>query len=112
MGKREYDCTPWGMPAYNIFGWQKPCYLLQDGYADSYQELLADTNWDNYGTQSGNPQVRELHGAQRIRGQRRERNIRIAEGIAGDCARNAFNRYDDPDVESTAHHPHRERANW
>ena len=55
MGRREYDCTPWGMPAYNIFGWQKPCYLLQDGYADSYQELLEDTNWDNFGCQSGNP---------------------------------------------------------
>ena len=37
MGKREPDkCTPWGMPTYNIFGWQKPCYLLQDGYADSF----------------------------------------------------------------------------
>src|SRR5579864_1893268 len=35
MGKRHYACTPWGMPTYNIFGWQKPCYLLQDGYADS-----------------------------------------------------------------------------
>ena len=42
MGKRNYDCTPWGMPTYNIFGWQKPCYLLQDGYADTFQELLAD----------------------------------------------------------------------
>ena len=35
MGTREYDCTPWGNPTYNIFGWQKPCYLLQEGYADS-----------------------------------------------------------------------------
>jgi hopanoid biosynthesis associated radical SAM protein HpnH len=55
MGKRDYPCTPWGMPTYNIFGWQKPCYLLQDGYADSFAELLAETNWDNYGTASGNP---------------------------------------------------------
>jgi hopanoid biosynthesis associated radical SAM protein HpnH len=55
MGKRDYQCTPWGSPAYNIFGWQKPCYLLQDGYADSYQELLATTDWKNYGTESGNP---------------------------------------------------------
>ncbi len=37
MGKRDYQCTPWGSPAFNIFGWQKPCYLLQDGYADTYQ---------------------------------------------------------------------------
>jgi hypothetical protein len=43
------------MPTYNIFGWQKPCYLLQDGYADSFAELLAETKWDNYGTASGNP---------------------------------------------------------
>jgi hopanoid biosynthesis associated radical SAM protein HpnH len=55
MGKRHYACTPWGMPTYNIFGWQKPCYLLQDGYADSFQELLDSTAWENYGTESGNP---------------------------------------------------------
>ncbi|MGA9720417.1 MAG: adenosyl-hopene transferase HpnH, partial [Acidobacteriaceae bacterium] len=45
MGKRDYQCTPWGSPAFNIFGWQKPCYLLQDGYADTYQELLDTTDW-------------------------------------------------------------------
>jgi len=56
MGKRNYNCTPWGMPTYNLFGWQKPCYLLQDGYAESYQELIETTDWDAYGTQSGNPQ--------------------------------------------------------
>ena len=55
MGKRHYACTPWGMPTYNIFGWQKPCYLLQDGYADSFQELLESTAWEEYGTESGNP---------------------------------------------------------
>lgn len=55
MGKRDYQCTPWGSPAYNIFGWQKPCYLLQDGYVDSFQELLDTTDWSNYGTESGNP---------------------------------------------------------
>ena len=55
MGKREYKCTPWGMPTYNIFGWQKPCYLLQDGYADSFDELLRETEWSRYGTESGNP---------------------------------------------------------
>jgi hopanoid biosynthesis associated radical SAM protein HpnH len=56
MGKRNYKCTPWGMPTYNIFGWQKPCYLLQDGYAESYKELMETTEWANYGTESGNPQ--------------------------------------------------------
>jgi hopanoid biosynthesis associated radical SAM protein HpnH len=56
MGKRNYKCTPWGMPTYNIFGWQKPCYLLQDGYAESYRELMETTEWASYGTESGNPQ--------------------------------------------------------
>ncbi len=55
MGKQKLTCTPWGMPTYNVFGWQKPCYLLQDGYADSFNELLAETKWQNYGTESGNP---------------------------------------------------------
>jgi hopanoid biosynthesis associated radical SAM protein HpnH len=55
MGKRHYTCTPWGMPTFNLFGWQKPCYLLQDGYADTFAELMQDTNWENYGTESGNP---------------------------------------------------------
>jgi hypothetical protein len=55
MGKREYECTPWGMPCFNIFGWQKPCYLLQEGYADTFAELMNDTAWDNYGHASGNP---------------------------------------------------------
>ncbi len=55
MGKRTYACTPWGMPTYNIFGWQKPCYLLQDGYADTFDELIRETAWESYGTESGNP---------------------------------------------------------
>ncbi len=55
MGMRRYDCTPWGMPAYNLFGWQKPCYLLQEGYFESFSELLEQTEWDRYGAASGNP---------------------------------------------------------
>jgi hopanoid biosynthesis associated radical SAM protein HpnH len=55
MGRRNYQCTPWGMPTFNIFGWQKPCYLMQDGYAESFRELLDETEWANYGTSSGNP---------------------------------------------------------
>ncbi|MBM3759394.1 MAG: adenosyl-hopene transferase HpnH [Acidobacteria bacterium] len=54
MGKRNLECTPWGMPAYSIFGWQRPCYLQQDGYADTYQELLDSTDWSKYGYESGN----------------------------------------------------------
>ena len=48
-GELEYSCTPWGNPTYNIFGWQKPCYLLQEGYAESFQELMDETDWDAYG---------------------------------------------------------------
>ena len=55
MGKRDYPCTPWGMPTFNLFGWQKPCYLLQDGYADTFEELMQATEWEKYGYESGNP---------------------------------------------------------
>ncbi len=55
MGKRDYPCTAWGMPTFNLFGWQKPCYLLQDGYADTFDELMRETEWHRYGTESGNP---------------------------------------------------------
>jgi hypothetical protein len=54
MGKRDYECTPWGLPTYNIFGWQKPCYLLQDGYVDTFKELIETTEWAKYGRKSGN----------------------------------------------------------
>ncbi len=49
-GKQDYQCTPWGNPTYNIFGWQRPCYLLQDGYAATFKELIETTDWDRYGT--------------------------------------------------------------
>lgn len=54
MGKLHLECTPWGNPCYTLFGWQKPCYLLQEGYADTWEELLNDTQWENYGRASGN----------------------------------------------------------
>lgn len=50
MGQREYECTPWGNPTYNVFGWQKPCYLLQEGYAKTFRELMESTAWEQYGT--------------------------------------------------------------
>jgi hopanoid biosynthesis associated radical SAM protein HpnH len=59
MGKHDFECTPWGMPAYNIFGWQRPCYLLQDGYASSFRELMETTEWDRYGRKSGNEKCRD-----------------------------------------------------
>jgi len=50
-GNQSYRCTPWGNPTRNIFGWQKPCYLLVDeGYADSFKSLMEETDWDHYGT--------------------------------------------------------------
>ncbi len=48
-GKVDFSCTAWGIPSYSLFGWQKPCYLMSDGYAQSYQELLDETDWDAYG---------------------------------------------------------------
>ena len=49
-GNQEFHCTPWGMPTRNIFGWQKPCYLLGEGYAKTFTELMETTDWDAYGT--------------------------------------------------------------
>lgn len=59
MGKRDFECTPWGSPTFNIFGWQKPCYLLQDGYAKTYRELMENTDWSRYGRKSGNPRCQD-----------------------------------------------------
>src|ERR1700761_5804812 len=49
-GNQSYHCTPWGMPTRNIFGWQKPCYLLGEGYVKTFKELMETTEWDTYGT--------------------------------------------------------------
>jgi hopanoid biosynthesis associated radical SAM protein HpnH len=48
-GNQAYHCTPWGNPTRNVFGWQKPCYLLGEGYAKTFRELMDDTEWDKYG---------------------------------------------------------------
>src|SRR5580658_10312925 len=48
-GKRDFACTPWGVPSYSLLGWQRPCYLLADGYAATYAELLDTTDWENFG---------------------------------------------------------------
>jgi hopanoid biosynthesis associated radical SAM protein HpnH len=48
-GKADFQCTPWGIPSYSIFGWQRPCYLMSDGYAKTYRELIETTDWDAYG---------------------------------------------------------------
>jgi hopanoid biosynthesis associated radical SAM protein HpnH len=48
-GNQAYECTPWSMPLRSVFGWQKPCYLLGEGYAKTFKELMEDTAWDDYG---------------------------------------------------------------
>ncbi len=54
-GEIEYDCTPWGNPTRTVFGWQRPCYLMDEGYAETFRELIEETEWENYGVASGNP---------------------------------------------------------
>ena len=49
-GNQNYKCTPWGNPTRNVFGWQKPCYLLGEGYVKTFDELINDTEWEKYGT--------------------------------------------------------------
>jgi hopanoid biosynthesis associated radical SAM protein HpnH len=49
-GNQPYRCTPWGNPTRNVFGWQRPCYLLGEGYTRTFRELMDDTDWDAYGT--------------------------------------------------------------
>ncbi len=55
QGHWDLECTPWGNPTYNLFGWQRPCYLLEEGSVGSFAELLNTTQWDHYGPKSGNP---------------------------------------------------------
>jgi hopanoid biosynthesis associated radical SAM protein HpnH len=48
-GGRDFQCTAWGIPSYSLFGWQRPCYLMNDGYVNTYRELVETTEWDKYG---------------------------------------------------------------
>src|SRR5450631_1341065 len=48
-GKKEFACTAWGIPLYSLQGWQRPCYLMDDGYVATYKELIETTDWDSYG---------------------------------------------------------------
>ncbi len=54
-GEKDYECTPWGSPSYSVLGWQKPCYLLNEGHYATFKELLEETDWSQYGRASGNP---------------------------------------------------------
>ncbi len=58
-GEKDYDCTPWGSPSYSVLGWQKPCYLLNEGYYKTFQELLDQTDWEGYGPQSNHPKCQD-----------------------------------------------------
>lgn len=58
-GEKDYECTPWGSPSYSVLGWQKPCYLLNEGHYKTFQELLEHTDWDQYGRASGNPKCQD-----------------------------------------------------
>lgn len=59
QGNYELECTPWGNPTFNIFGWQRPCYLLDEGYCESFEELMRTTAWENYGRASGNDKCQD-----------------------------------------------------
>ncbi len=54
QGRWDLPCTPWGNPTFNLHGWQKPCYLLDEGSVDTFDQLMQTTDWDSYGPQSGN----------------------------------------------------------
>ena len=96
MGKRHYACTPWGMPTYNIFGWQKPCYLLQDGYADSFKELLETTEWQNYGTESGNPRCANCMVHSGYEASAVNETFGSVRGFVDTVKATLFSRYEDP----------------
>ncbi len=68
MGKQHFECTPWGMPTFSIFGWQKPCYLLQDGYADTFEELMTTTQMGQLRRLRAEIRSAQLHGSLRSRG--------------------------------------------
>jgi len=59
QGNFPLECTPWGNPTYNVFGWQRPCYLINEGSCRSFAELMATTDWSAYGHASGNPKCRD-----------------------------------------------------
>ncbi len=96
MGKRSYECTPWGMPAYNVFGWQKPCYLLQEGYADTFQELIDETDWANYGHESGNTKCANCMVHSGYEATAVDHTFSGFQGIWGNIKAIVFNRYANP----------------
>jgi hopanoid biosynthesis associated radical SAM protein HpnH len=102
MGKRHYTCTPWGMPTYNLFGWQKPCYLLQDGYADTFAELMESTEWARYGTESGNPKCANCMVHSGYEASAVNDTFGSLGGLWATARATLFSRYKDPDIDDDA----------
>jgi hopanoid biosynthesis associated radical SAM protein HpnH len=102
MGRREYQCTPWGMPTYNIFGWQKPCYLLQDGYAETFGELIRDTKWERYGYESGNPKCANCMVHSGYEASAVNHTFGSLAGFIATVRATLFDGYKDPDVNGGA----------
>jgi hopanoid biosynthesis associated radical SAM protein HpnH len=96
MGTRDYECTPWGNPTYNIFGWQRPCYLLQEGYVDTFQELIDTVEWDDYGKASGNPKCRDCMVHCGYEPTAVDHTFSSFGGIWGNIKAMLFNRYANP----------------
>jgi len=80
-GNQTYECTPWSMPLYTVFGWQKPCYLLGEGYVKTFKELMEGTEWEKYGV-GKYEKMRQLHGPLRLRRHRRHRRDQASAQVA------------------------------
>ena len=80
-GKADFQCTPWGVPLYTLQGWQRPCYLMDDGYVDTWKELLEDDRLGLLRPRQG-PALRQLHGALRLRADRGPRHHGLAARVA------------------------------
>src|SRR5579864_1946042 len=105
MGKRHYPCTPWGMPTYNVFGWQKPCYLLQDGYAETFAELMESTAWAEYGTESGNPKCANCMVHSGYEASAVHDTFNTLRGFLGTVKATLFSRYPDTQAMEELNHP-------
>ena len=79
-GKADFDCTAWGIPSYSLFGWQRPCYLMSDGYTETYKELIETTDWEQLRPRT-RPALRQLHGPLRLRADRGAADDALAQAV-------------------------------
>ena len=110
MGKRDYKCTPWGMPTYNVFGWQKPCYLLQDGYAETFAELMQATEWHRYGTESGNQKCANCMVHSGYEASAVDDTFGSLKGFLATIRATLFTKNDDPEAAAILREPVQHRA--